>query len=300
MKKNNTFTLKKLVLALALAGYTMSSAYAVLTQPTGTIQGTAPILSAVSNNAQHAVDFSGTYAVAGSLSSGDTIVMEYGYADSDGDGDDSSDNTRVTWAYTPAGGGADVAIASTGVNATSGTPGTSTIILPAGAVGATVIKATIQEYSASGDPIFGQTITIADTSLTTAPGGGGGGGTGVTPPGPVLPGSNVTPGIYLSTDAAFANNLIGTATNLNVGDTYVFKLWDSAAVGTTDLTSTVPNYNWRLVGQSATDSVTAPGTGFITSVTGGNFTIPVNTAADGTPLTGSADGAQGFNLAVAY
>ncbi|VFS46150.1 Uncharacterised protein [Budvicia aquatica] len=33
MKKSNTFTLKKLVLALALAGYTMSSAYAVMTPP---------------------------------------------------------------------------------------------------------------------------------------------------------------------------------------------------------------------------------------------------------------------------
>ncbi|GKX52786.1 SinI family autotransporter-associated protein [Budvicia aquatica] len=299
MKKNNTFTLKKLVLALALAGYTMSSAYAVLTQPTGTIQGTAPVLSAASNSAQHAVDFSGTYAVAGALSSGDTIVMTYGYTDADGDGDDSSANTRVTWAYTPAGGGADVAIVSTGVNATGGSPGTSTITLPSGAIGATVIKATIQEYSASGDPIFGQTITIADTSLTTLPGGGGGGGT-PTNPGPVLPGSNVTPGIYLSTDVAFANNLIGSVAKLDVGQTYVFKLWDSAAVGTTDLTATVPNYNWRLVGTSATDSITAPTTGFITSVTGSNFTIPVNTAADGTPLTGSADGAQGFSLAVDY
>ncbi len=299
MRNSKRFTLKKLVLALALAGYTMSSAYAVLTPGTGTIQGEAPVLSAPSNSAQHAVDFSGTYAVAGALSSGDTIVMTYDYADSDGDGDDSSANTRVTWHYTPAGGGADVAIASTGVNATAGTPGTSTITLPAAAIGATVIKATIQEYSASGDPIAGQTITIADTSLSTAPGGGGGGGT-PSNPGPVLPGTGVTPGIYASTDGTFTTNLIGTATNLKVGDTYVFKLWDSAAVGTTDLTSTVPNYNWRLVGQSATDSITAPGTGFVTSVTGGNFTIPVNSAADGTPLTGSADGAQGFQLAVDY
>ncbi|PHI30076.1 SinI family autotransporter-associated protein [Budvicia aquatica] len=295
MKKSNTFTLKKLVLALALAGYTMSSAYAVMTSPTGTIQGTAPVLSAASNSAQHAVDFSGTYAVANKLSSGDTIVMTYDYTDADGDDDDSSLNTRVTWHYTPAGGGADVLIASVGVNATSATPGTSTIILPAVAIGATVIKATIQEYSASGDPIAGQTITIADTSLSTAPGGGGGGGT-TTNPGPVLPGTGVTPGIYASGDSTFTNNLIGAlGTNLKVGDTYVFKLWDSAAVGTTDLTATVPNYTWHLVGTSATDGITGD---FTTSVSGGDFTIPVNAA--GTLLTGSADGVQGFGLAVDY
>lgn len=295
MQKKSVFTLKKLVLALALAGYTMSSAYAVLTTPTGSIQGTAPVLSAPSNPASaHTIDLASN-AAGTTLASGDTITLTYLYNDADGDADDSATTTHVLWYYVTPGG--DVAIPAANIvntlaTSTAGGTGTSVLTIPATAIGASAIKVVIQEYSASGDPISGQTITVADTNL-------GGGGI-ITPPGPIAPGSNVVPAIYLSTDTAFANNLIGTATNLNVGDTYVFKLWDSAAVGTTDLTSTVPNYNWRLVGQSATDSVTAPGTGFITSVTGGNFTIPVNTAADGTPLTGSADGAQGFNLAVDY
>lgn len=136
----------------------------------------------------------------------------------------------------------------------------------------------------------GQTITVADTSV--------GNGGSVTPPGPIIPGTNVVPGIYLSSDTAFANNLIGNATKLDVGSSYVFKLWDDAA-HTTDLTSSV-SYNWRLVGTSATDNVTAPANGFVTSVTDANFTVPVNGAADGTTLTGSVDGAQGFNLAVDY
>ena len=294
MKKNNTFTLKKLVLALALAGYTMSSAYAVMTSPTGTIQGTAPVLSAPSNSAENAVDFSHTAQTTGVMTSGDTITMTYLYGDTDGDADNST--AHVTWYYTQA--GVDTAIVGGITNtpaATIGGTGTSVLTVPAAAIGATAIRVEVIEYSASGDPISGTTINIADVS-------NGGGGTGPFPPaGPVVPGSNVVPGIYLSTDTAFANNLIGAlGTKLNVGDTYVFKLWDSAAVGTTDLTSTVPNYNWRLVGTSATDSVTAPSTGFVTSVSGGNFTIPVNTAADGTPLTGSADGAQGFRLAVDY
>ncbi|PHI28797.1 SinI family autotransporter-associated protein [Budvicia aquatica] len=290
MKKNNTFTLKKLVLALALAGYTMSSAYAVMTSPTGTIQGAAPVLSALSNSAVNAVDFSHVAQTAGVMTSGDTITMTYSYGDTDGDADDST--AHVTWYYTK--GGVDTAIVGGIVNtpaATIGGTGTSVLTVPAAAIGATAIRVEVQEYSASGDPISGTTINIADVS-------NGGGGTGPNPPvGPVVPGSNVTPGIYLSTDVAFANNLIGSATNLAVGQTYVFKLWDSAAVGTTDLTATVPGYTWHLVGTSATDNITGD---FTTSVSGSNFTIPVNSAADGTPLTGSADGAQGFSLAVDY
>ncbi len=289
------FSVKPVVLALALAGMMSGSVWAASTPSTSSVQGRAPVLSAPSNNATQAVDFSGTYATPGKLSTGDTVVMTYDYTDLDGDADGS--HTTVSWSYTPQGGGADVPITATSIPApNSGGQGTSTITLPIGALGATAIKVTVQEFSATGDPISGTTINIADVS-------NGGGGAGPNPPvGPVVPGSNVTPGIYLSTDVTFTNNLIGTATNLVVGQTYVFKLWDSAQVAQPagDLTATVPNYNWRLVGTSATDGVNAPATGFVTSVVGGSFTIPVNSAADGTPLTGSDDGAQGFSLAVDY
>lgn len=59
-------------------------------------------------------------------------------------------------------------------------------------------------------------------------------------------------------------------------------------------------YNWRLLGDSATDSVAAPTTGFVTSVSNADFSVPMNTAADGTQLTGSVDGMQGFQLTVDY
>ncbi|WET16067.1 SinI family autotransporter-associated protein [Yersinia intermedia] len=294
MKMQKTFTLKKIVLALAIAGYTMSSAYAVLTLPTGTIQGAAPVLSAPSNSAANAVDFAHTTAqTAGTLTSGDVITMTYQYDDTDGDLDNST--TYVKWYFTK--GGSDtqitVGIANTPATLTVAGTGTSMLTIPAAAIGATAIRAEIIEYSASGDPISGTTINVADTSV------GVGGGT-TTPPGPVVPGNNVTPGIYLSTDAAFANNLAGNAAvKLTVGQTYVFKLWDSAAVGTVDVTPAA--YSWRLVGLNSIDGVTqAPATGFVTSATGTSFTIPVNTAADGTALTGSTSGAQGFSLAVDY
>ncbi|MHA3429158.1 SinI family autotransporter-associated protein [Yersinia enterocolitica] len=288
-----TFTLKKLVLALAIAGYTMSSAYAVLTNPTGSIEGKAPVLSAPSNSGTpHTVDFT-TSAQGPTLATGDTITLTYNYNDADGDQDNSASTTHTQWYYvTPSG---DVAIAASNIintlatTASDGT-GTSVLTIPAAAIGASAIKVVINEYSASGAPISGQEILVADTNI------GGGGST--TPPGPIAPGSNVVPGIYLSTDATFANNLIGTDTKLDVGSAYVFKLWDDAA-HTTDLTSSV-TYNWRLVGTSATDGKAAPATGFVTSVTDANFTVPANSTADGTALTGSADGAQGFNLAVDY
>ncbi|PHI30882.1 SinI family autotransporter-associated protein [Budvicia aquatica] len=296
MKKSNTFTLKKLVLALALAGYTMSSAYAVMTSPTGTIQGTAPELIAQSNGAHQAIDIAHTTAlVAGKVSTGDTITMTYDYADAEGDADDSM--THVTWYYTK--GGVDTAILATNVNnasaATIGGTGTSVLTVPAAAAGATAIRVEITEYSVSGDPDVGTVINIPDVSA-------GGGGVGPFPPvGPIIPGSNVTPGIYASTDGTFTTNLIGTATNLKVGDTYVFKMWDTSTgavgAGATDITNAT--YTWYLVGTSATDGISG---NFNTNVSGGNFQIPINTTpvTGGTALTTSADGAQGFQLAVDY
>ncbi|WP_049609359.1 SinI family autotransporter-associated protein [Yersinia massiliensis] len=289
MHKTKTFTLKKLVLALAIAGYTMGSAYAVLTLPTGTIQGTAPVLSAPSNSALHAVDLSSS-ATGANLATGDTITLTYDYTDTDGDADAST--AHVSWYFVNS--GVDTPITAVVNNpSTAGGTGTSVMTLPGAALGADAIKVVIQEYSATGDPVAGQTITIDDTSV-------GGGGT-TTPPGPVGPGTGpdagVIPGIYLSTDTTFTTNLIGTATNLSVGESYVFKLWDDTT--SADLTSNV-TYNWRLLGTSATDGTTAPATGFVTSVTDGDFTVPTNTQPDGTALTGSADGAQGFNLAVDY
>lgn len=298
MNKQNIFTLKRLVLALALTGYTMSSAYAVLTSGTGTIQGAAPVLSAPSNSAINAVDFDHDAQKTGFISSGDTITLKYNYGDTDGDEDDSL--SHVEWYYTR--NGANVLIASTNVvntpATTIGGQGTSVVTVPAAAIGASAISVKIKEYSKTGDPLMGGEIEISDVK-------NGGGGTGPFPPaGPIIPGDNVTPGIYASTDTSFSTNLLASANSsvkLNVGDTYVFKLWDSAGVGTTDLTDTVPDYNWRLLGTSATDSVTAPADGFDTGVTGANYTIPVNTGTNGgTAITGSSDGVQGFQLAVDY
>lgn len=281
MKMQKNFTLKKIVLALAIAGYTMSSAYAVMTSPTGTIQGTAPELSAPSNSQVQAVDLSSSAAGA-TLATGDTVTLTYKYDDADGDADAST--TQVLWYEVR--GGTDTLIAATNVvnaaAALAGT-GTSTLTIPGTAAYADAIKVVIQEYSASGDPISGQTLTVSDTGAT------GPNNPTTTVPGPIAPVAGVTAGIYLSTDVGFTNNLAGSATKLDVGQTYVFKLW----AGAVDITPAT--YNWHLVGTSATTSTAAP----VAAIQGaGTYTIPTNTA--GTVLTGSADGVQGYSLAVDY
>ncbi|MCB5315728.1 ornithine carbamoyltransferase [Yersinia intermedia] len=290
MQENKKFTLKKVALALAIAGFTMTSAYAIMTPGTGTIQGVAPILKSVAGGTAHSVKLAAAQAVTGKLSTGDTITLSYVYTDDDGDGDAS--NSHVTWSYFKGTAWTDISSVNTPA-ATVGGTGTSVMVMPSTAVGATKIRVVIQEYSASGDPMPGQTITIGDISETSPE------NPNPTDPGPVIPGTDVVPAIYLASDTGFTTNLIGSATKLDVGSSYVFKLWSDAAK-TVDLTPDV-NYNWRLVGASAdTVPVSAPADGFHTSVNDANFTVPVNTAPNGTPLTGAASGAQGYNLAVDY
>lgn len=180
------FRVRTLVLAMALTGGVMSTAQAASTPTTASVQGSVPILSAPSNSAVGAVDFSGTYATAGSLSTGDTLVMTYDYNDSDGDLDNSL--STVVWSYLDAGTGLPVTITAVNVPAAApGGSGTSTIVVPAGAIGAAVISVTLIERSATGDPLSGNTLNIGDIST-------GGGGTSTVPPGPIVPGGNVAGG----------------------------------------------------------------------------------------------------------
>lgn len=297
---NIQFSMKKTALALAIAGCTISGAQATLTTPvTATIKGRAPVLSAPSNSKVHAVDF----AYSGSQSTlvvGETITLTYKYGDEDGDADASTEH--VTWFSTRDGGTTKHTISSGVVNTPAtaiGGNGTSVLTIPVTAVDE-MIGVEIKEYSKTGDPVEGTTILVNDTHT-------GGGGT-VTPVGPVTPNeTNLVAGIYASSDTGFTTNLMGSSTTLKVGDTYVFKLWlDANGDGKPDSLDPASDYtdkldyNWRLVGTSATTGTQAPATGFVTSVNDANFTVPVNTAPDGTALTGSADGAQGFGVAVNY
>lgn len=303
------FKLPHLALALMLTFGTAGQVQAASTSATASVRGTEPLLSAPSNNTHQAVDFSGTYSTAGQLSTGDTLVMTYTYQDSDGDTDNS--DTTVIWSYTPVGGGADQTISAISLPAAvSGGQGTSTINIPAAALGAMAIKVTLQEMSATGDPLGGLTINVTDTSLITAPGGGGGGGT-VTPPGPVMPGTDIAGGIFLQSDNPSAGSGAidyshTPALKPQVGKTYVFRAWNDTngngvwEAGETDVTATLRSIQWQLNGtNTAASGASTPVTlsnHAIPGATTDNYTVQVNSASS----SGATPGGQGFNLQVAF
>lgn len=300
--------IKNLILTFMLPVFCLSTGWAASSVVTKPIQGNIPVLSAPSNGALNAVDFSGTYANSNHLSTGDIITLTYRFDDPDGDADHSV--TTVAWSYTPASGGADVPIMATSELAPhAGSTGSSTITIPSGALGAQAIKVTIQERSITGTPNEGQIIEVTDTSLQTTPGGGGGGGTGVTPPGPVAIGTNITGGIFLLNDAPAAGSgaldYSRASQKPQVGHTYVFRAWsdDNADgvwdMGEADMTSTM-KIQWLLDGTntSATgnsSAVTLAGHP-IAGATTDTYSIPPNTAS----TSGAGTGDQGFVLRVSF
>lgn len=287
------FTLKKTALALALIGYSMGGAYAIMTTPTSTIKGTVPTL--LNGTGIEGVDFSLQQQDQSALTTGDQISLEYIYSDIDGDLDAST----VQWyAVTPKSTiPLDTAlITNTLASGASGTTGRSVLKIPLSAAGATTFKVEITAISATGDPKTGNKLTIEDitTNKQAHP---------VVIPGPVkIASRSVLAGIYDSTDTNFDTNLIGHATNPQVDKTYVFKLWadenadqvpdDKSPTG--DLTA-LTSYTWVLTGTSASGDATGDKR---TTTADGNFLVPDNTAAE--RITNSKDGAQGFSLAVDY
>lgn len=298
MKMN--FTLKTLALAMAVAGCTASSAWAASTPTTASVQGNAPVLSAPSNGTTHAVDLSSS-ATGATLATGDTVTLSYNYLDTDGDADNST--TQVSWYYVS--GGVDTQITAGIVNtaATTGTPGTSVLTIPAAAVGATAIKVVVQEYSATGDPMVGQTITVNDTST--------GGGGSVTPPGPVAPGTNVAGGIFLQSDSPTAGSgatdyARSASVHPQVGATYVFRAWDDANgdgvwdTGEANLTATLGSIQWQLDGSNSaangTSTAVTHSNFSIPGATSDTYTVPVNSLSG----SGATPGDQGFSLKVDF
>ncbi|PHI28833.1 intimin-like protein SinH [Budvicia aquatica] len=292
--------LKKLVLALGLAGLTSSSVWAASTGTTSSVQGRIPVLSAPTNSAQNAVDLT-TNATGATLAVGDAITLTYRYNDTDGDGDAS--NTHVTWYYVKS--GSDTPITSgfihTGSTTVGGT-GTSVLTIPAVAMGASAIKVVVQAYSVTGDPIAGQTITIADTRDNTSGGSG-------TLPGPISPGASITGGIFRQSDTPSAGS---GATDYSrssvvhpvVGETYVFRAWDDAnnngVWDTGEIRLTPTTIQWQLDGTNSTangsSTVATLSHQAIVGATTDTYTIPANSGSS----SGAIPGDQGFNLNVDF
>lgn len=296
------FRVRTLVLAMALTGGVMSTAWAASTPTTASVQGSAPVLSAPSNSALQAVDFSGTYATPGSLTTGDTLVMTYDYNDSDGDQDNTL--STVVWSYLDVGTGLPVTITAVNVPAAGpGGTGTSTIVLPVGAIGATAISVTLIERSATGDPLSGNTLYVSDVS-------NGGDGTSTVPPGPIVPGGNVAGGIFLQSDTptagSGATDYARNSAHPQVGATYVFRAWDDSNgngewdSGEANLTATLSSIQWQLDGTNSTANGTSTAVTLsnhaITGATSDSYTVPVNILSG----SGAVPGDQGFTLKVEF
>ncbi|MCW8114066.1 SinI family autotransporter-associated protein [Yersinia intermedia] len=306
MKKN--LRLNAVALALLLAGSMLSPVWAGSTPTTTATWGSAPSLSA-SNSQPHTVDFGGIFVTPASLSTGDTVVMTYHYIDAEGDVDDSL--STVAWYYTL--NGTDVPItAMTNVAAIDGAPGTSTITIPAGALGASAIKVEIWEQAKTGIPLRGQqSILVLDTSKGT--GAGGGGGT-ATPPGPIVLGNStdgIAGGIFLASDNPHAGSGATdysrtTGKNPKVGETYLFRAWQDTNgngvwdAGEQEVTAQLRTITWKLDG---TNTAAAGGSTPVTlsnhsipGATTDRYIVPVNTASS----SGAPTGDQGFGLKVGF
>ncbi|CQJ05544.1 SinI family autotransporter-associated protein [Yersinia frederiksenii] len=310
MKSKNSMTpihcaLRQIALVLILSSCTTGVVWAGSTETTVALAGTAPILEAPSNNAKHAVDFSGTYARSDVMSTGDTVVLTYHYVDSDGDEDDSL--STVVWSYTPVGGGADMTIIPvSNVPAVGNTPGTSTIKIPDGAVGAATIKVELWEQSKTGIPSRGaQSINVIDISK-------GGGGT-PSLPGPIALNASVgiTGGIFLAiaspTAGSGALDYSRTTNNQpKVGETYKFRAWRDTNgngvwdAGEEDVTSHLSSIQWMLDGNNTSaagkSSPVTLSDHAIPGATTDSYTVPVNSASG----SGAVPGDQGFSLKVSF
>jgi hypothetical protein len=295
---NMHFTLKKPALALAIAVGSIGQVWAASTPTTASVQGSAPVLSAPSNSALQAVDLSSSSTDP--LATGDVITLTYNYSDTDGDADAST--AHVSWYYVN--GTTETPITTGIVNtpATSGTSGSSAMTIPAAAIGANRIKVVIQEYSATGDPISGNIITVDDISV-------GGGGT-TTPPGPIAPGTDIVGGIFLQSDnpaaGSGATDYARASAHPQVGATYVFRAWDDSNgngvwdAGEANLTATLGSIQWQLDGAntaaSGDSSAVTLSNHTIPGATTDTYTVPVNSVSS----SGATPGDQGFSLKVNF
>ncbi|WP_174891188.1 hypothetical protein [Candidatus Hamiltonella defensa] len=280
---NTHFSFKKMTLTLLLLTFGLGEVGAILTKTKRHIQGEIPKLK--NKNNQDGVDLSTT--ATDNFKIGDELILSYRYSDPDGDEDDST--TTVKWYSIINGETKKIStshIKNKSANSTGN--GESKLEITSATEGASNFKVSITATSKSGDPNSGESFVINDIFKNPY----GDSISSKIEKNLSLKGSIA--GIYDSEDKSFSKNLINEEEQIKVGRTYVFRLW-SGADKNVDLTSKV-KYEWRLLGQSASDNITAPPEGFKTKIFNRDFIVPNNEEAK--KITNSKDGAQGFNLAV--
>lgn len=280
---------KKTVLSLLVAGSIVTCAQATMTESTGAINGTVPVLTgSKAGSTTHSVSFTVDHKSGSTsgMSPEDEVTLSYVFADSEKDIDSSTASIR--WFTT-----ADGKESSTKTYLDNDGKAMYTINM---SDAGKYLGAEITEQTSTGVPTTGQVITVMDISVNESD----------IPDGPII-GGNI--GVMIVDKDAPTVNLIeemvgASSTALHVDHTYQFKIWyDTNNDGVWDSgeldAAANYTYKWYFDGTSATTQ-TAGGYA-VSSTDNKELTIPAtNVEAKGIFAAAGNDGVQGYKLKVDY
>lgn len=242
--------LSQVALALVVAGYCCAPAMAanaplksgqwqIVTESTGTIQGTVPwitraadkVAEADKNHVTVSID-RGSRTLSGSEGDkqfhvGDKVTVNWAIGDTEGDLDASNTATKstVVWVRSKNQNGSDA-------EEISGTTGQDSYTIQAGDADY-YLGIKITPTTTTGDPTTASVLLLGDLSTNA----GGGADDDDIPEGPVVD-ENVKVVIY---ESGSTTNLLGTATKLKTATTYKVLLWkDKTATAVTILVKMSP------------------------------------------------------------
>lgn len=307
----------KVALALVVAGYCAAPAVAangnlksgqwqIVSDTTGTIQGTVPWITRSAdqtaetdkNHVTVTSDYGGrTGNETGDkqFHIGDTVTVNWAIGDTEGDldTDNTATKTTVKWVSFSDQNGSDPKDLATGDSYKIQADDADRYI-----------GLKITPTTTTGDPAVATELLLTDLSTNA----GGGSDDDDIPEGPVVD-ENIQVVIY---ESGSTTNLLGTSTALKTDTTYKVLLWKDKAGGTAgkydageEVTSSY-DYRWKFTGTSKSAGT---GAGGIVNDTWNNkdLVIPLTNAdaktafegADGGVTVGS-DGVQGFGLSIDY
>ncbi|QIQ20642.1 hypothetical protein [Zophobihabitans entericus] len=321
MKK---LTIKNVALAMALAGYAASSAFALDATTNQTIVGNAPILKG-SAGTDHTVNIALTRsgaAVTDQVKVGDVITVSYTVADADGDTESTAGESGKTLVMYYKLASAPTVWVAAPTTTTVSASGKADFTIPAAMIGATDIGFKIQENTQYGAPATGLWIYVADIWSNNGPGtnvtdpgdpGDGGNGTGTEGGGGDKPGGtgpvtgdSVVVGIFkvnAGTIDKTVNYAAAGAPAPKYGDVFEAIVWNDEntdnqiTAGEAELTASYTTFAWSLSGNNtaANGATTLATPVAITGATAVQYTISTVNSAYSSSYEA---GAQGFNLRV--
>ncbi|MBA8196996.1 hypothetical protein HVZ23_04025 [Citrobacter freundii] len=310
--------LTKVALALVVAGYCSVPAMAangnlksgqwqIVSDSTGTIQGTVPWITRAADKTTDTDKDHVTVTVERASRTvisegdkqfhvGDKVTLNWAIGDTEGDLDANNTATKATmvWVRSKNQDGSDA-------EEISGTTGQDSYTIQADDADYYLgIKMT--PTTTTGDPNAATVLLLGDLSTNA----GGGADDDDIPEGPVVD-ENVKVVVY---ESGSTTNLLGTATTLKTNTTYKVLLWkDKNSNGTYDTGEDVTsdyNYRWKFTGNSkqlgaagGLVSSTYNNTDLVVPVTNAEAKSAFDNGESGGVTLGN-DGVQGYGLSIDY